>query len=51
MIGAKDGSGQPAVEKPYTMYFCAPATKRADEIRVKAIAEVHSRYRWMAEKH
>lgn len=44
MIGAKDGSGQPAVEKPYTMYLYVPVTKKAGEIRVKAIVAVHSRY-------
>lgn len=43
-IVAKDGSGQPAVEKQYTMYSYVPATKKADGIHVKVTAADHLRY-------
>lgn len=51
MIGANDGSAPRDDEKQYTMYFCAPVTKKADATRVKAIAVAHLRYRWTEGKH
>lgn len=40
MIVANGGSGQPAVERLFTMYFCVPATKTAAETRVKGTVAV-----------